>query len=329
MKYFYKLLYLSLVLLNANFCWAIDDKAEKILPYPSKTVRIVVGFSPGGPTDRVARELAAKLQSSWKQSVVVENKPGAGGRIAFETVASAAPDGYTLLVSGVQAATNMVAYKEPGFDTLRDFEPISQLTSTALILAVNPQTPVKTVSEFIEWAKTQNAPLTFSTSGVASSPHFAGELFSQLTGVAATHIPYSGAAGAQTALLSGHVDMAFVSPLSALALVREGKLRGLAVTGTTRFASLADLPTMQEAGVKGFEVNSWQALLAPARTPPQVVAAIYAGVVEAWKSPDVRARLNDVAAEPVASSPDVFRKYLKREIKNWSRVAHQARMIVE
>jgi tripartite-type tricarboxylate transporter receptor subunit TctC len=329
MKHFYKLLYLSLIFLHANFCWASSDRAETALLYPAKTIRIVVGFSPGGPTDRVARELAAKLQLSWKQSVVVENKPGAGGRIAFETVANAAPDGYTLLVSGVQAATNMVAYKNPGFDTLRDFEPISQLTSTTLILAVNPQMDVRTVSELIEWAKVKGAPLTYSTSGVASSPHFAGELFSQLTGLATTHIPYSGAAGAQTALLSEHVDIAFVSPLSAMALVREGKLRGLAVTGTTRVASLPDLPTMQEAGVKGFEVNSWQALLAPARTPPQIVAAIYAGVAEAWKAPEVRARLNDVAAEPVASSPDAFRKYLKREIETWARVAHQARMIVE
>jgi tripartite-type tricarboxylate transporter receptor subunit TctC len=292
-------------------------------------VRIIVGFAPGGPTDRVARELAAKLQEAWSQPVVVENKPGAGGRIAFDLVAKAAADGHTLVVSGIQAATNPSLYPNQGFDTLRDFEPVSQLTSTSLVLAVNPKSPAQTIGEFVAWAKSRGEPLTYATSGVGSSPHFAGALFEQLTQLPTTHIPFSGAAGAQSALLSGHVDFAFVSPLSATSLLQDGKLRALAVTGRQRSAALPNTPTMIESGFHQFEVNSWQAILAPAGTPPTILQTIHREIARAFAHAQVRQRLLAVEAEPVATSPAEFRTFLKAEIEKWALVAKLVRMKAE
>lgn len=319
--------FLFLALANSAFASEVVNLPEST--FPNRSVRIVVGFAPGGPTDRVTRELAAKLQEAWPHPVIVDNKPGAGGRIAFEIVSKAAPDGHTLVVSGVQAATLMVAYKNPGFDTLRDFEPLSQLTSSLLVLAVNPATGVRSVTELIERAKVSGKSLTFSTSGVASSPHFAAELLSQVADISVTHVPYSGAAGAQNALVSGHVDFAFVSPLSSLALLRDGKLRALAVTGTSRARVLPDVPTMIELGHADFEVNSWQAILAPAGTPSATLAKLHRGIATAFSHEDVRARLRSVEADPVATSPQQFRAYLSREIEKWGRVARRAKILVE
>ena len=314
---------------SINTAYAFDVKNDSDVSFPSRPVRIIVGFAPGGPTDRVSRELAAKLQKMWSQTVIVDNKPGAGGRIAFEMVAKAPADGYTLIVSGVQAATSLSVYRNPGFDTLRDFEPVSQLTSSSLVLAVNPQLPVQTLAEFIAWASARSVPLLYATSGVGSSPHFAGALFEQQTHLPATDVPYSGAAGAQTALLSGQVDFAFVSPISATTLLQDGKLRALAVTGRTRSRVLPSTPTMIESGFPKFEVNSWQAMLAPAGTPSPILKKIHQGIVKAFEHADVAARLRTVETDPVATSPADFRLYLTSEIEKWALVAKRAKMSVE
>lgn len=297
--------------------------------FPSKPIRIIVGFTAGGPTDRVAREVAAKLQEAWGQPVSVENKPGAGSRIAFELLSRSEPDGHTLLVSGIQTATNQVLYKKLGYDVLRDFAPVTQLTSTVLVLVVNPALPPRDLSTLVAWAKSRAQPLSYATSGVASAPHFAGALFEQTAHVATTHIPFSGAAQAQTAVVGGQVESAFVSPLSAMTLIQDGKLHALAVTGDRRFAVIPNVPTMAEAGMPAFEVSSWQGMIAPGGTPAPVLQKLHQEIARILALPDVRARLHAVAAEPVGSSPAEFRRYIESEIRKWQRVANRANISVD
>ena len=297
--------------------------------FPSKPIRIIVGFTAGGPTDRVAREVAAKLQEAWGQPVSIDNKPGAGSRIAFEALSRSEPDGHTLLVSGIQTATNQVLYKKLGYDVLRDFAPVTQLTSTVLVLVVNPALPPRDLSTLVAWAKSRAQPLSYATSGVASAPHFAGALFEQTAHVATTHIPFSGAAQAQTAVVGGQVESAFVSPLSAMTLIQDGKLRALAVTGDRRFAVIPNVPTMAEAGMPAFEVSSWQGMVAPGGTPAPVLQKLHQEIARVLALPDVRARLHAVAAEPVGSSPAEFRRYIESEIRKWQRVADRAQISVD
>ncbi len=305
--------------------WAQDPAAD----YPSRPIRIVVGFAPGGPTDRIARELAQGVHEAWGQPVVVENKPGAGSRIAFEHVARAEPDGYTLLLAALQTATNMSVYRHLNYDTLRDFAPVTQVTSTVLALAVTPSLEARTVAELVALAKARPGALTYATFGVASSAHFAGTLLEQHAGIRMTHVPYNGAAPAQSAIIAGQVDLGFMSALTAMPLLQSGRLRALAVTADKRLAQLPDVPTMAEAGFPGFEVSSWQGLLAPAGTPPAIVAKLQREIARILALPEVRARLLAAAAEPVGSSPAAFRAYIQSEIAKWAAVARRAGMVLD
>jgi len=292
--------------------------------YPSRPIRIVVGFTPGGPTDQVAREIGHRLQQAWGQPVIVENKPGASSRIAFEHVARAEPDGYTLLLGAVQTATNMAVYRNLSYDTLRDFAPVTQLTSAVLALTVSPSLKAGSVADLVALAKARPGELTYATFGVASSAHFAGTLFEQRAGIRLTHVPYNGAAPAQTAIAGGQVDLGFMSALSAMPLMQSGKLRALAVTSQRRLAQLPDVPTMAEAGFTAFEVSSWQGLLAPAGTPPAIVSKLQREIARVLALPEVRERFAAVAAEPVASTPAQFRAHIESEIARWTAVARRA-----
>jgi tripartite-type tricarboxylate transporter receptor subunit TctC len=277
--------------------WAAPAMArDAAAAYPSRPIRIVVGFTPGGPADQVAREVGQRLQDAWGQPVIVENRPGAGSRIAFEQVARAAPDGYTLLLGAVQTATHMAVYRKLNFDTLRDFAP----------------------------ARARPDELSYASFGIASSAHFAGALFEQRAGLRLTHVPYQGATQAQTAIAGGQVDLGFMSALSAMPLMQAGKLRPLAVTSEQRLAQLPGVPTMAEAGFPAFEVSSWQGLLAPAATPPAIVAKLQREIARILALPEVRQRFAAVAAEPVASTPAQFRAHIESEIARWSTVARQA-----
>jgi len=311
------------------FTAATAGATDAAAAYPSRPIRIVVGFAPGGPTDQLAREIGHRLQQSWGQPVIVENKPGAGSRIAFEHVARAEPDGYTLLLGAVQTATNMAVYRRLNYDTLRDFAPVTQLTSAVLALAVSPSFEARSVQEVVAMARVRPGELTYATFGVASSAHFAAALFEQRAGIRLNHVPYNGASPAQTAIAGGQVDMGFMSALSAMPLMQSGRLRAIAVTSDKRLPQLPDVPTMAEAGFPAFEVSSWQGLLAPAATPPAIVDKLQQEIARILATPEVRERLAAVAAEPVGSTPTQFRAHIEAEISRWAAVAKRAGLVLD
>jgi len=288
--------------------------------YPTKPIRLLLGYTPGGATDIVARILAAKLQEALGQPVIVENKPGAGSNIASELVAKSAPDGYTLLVGTIANATNMVVYKKLGYDTLRDLAPITQLMSAPSVLSVHPSFPAKNLQELIALARRNPGKYAFASTGSGGSPHLAGELLKLRANIDLIHVPYKGAAPAQADLLGGQVQMAFQTALSAVPHLQSGQLRAIAVAANKRLAQLPDVPTMAEAGLPDFEVSSWNGLFAPAKTPPEIIARLHREAVKALALPDVRAKLLAEGAEPVGSAPEEFAAYIRAEIDKWGRV---------
>jgi tripartite-type tricarboxylate transporter receptor subunit TctC len=283
--------------------------------YPAKTVRIIVGYQPGGPTDMTARLVAARLQTALGQPFVVENRPGAGSNIASEYVAGSAPDGYTLLVSASQLTWNSVLYKNLKFDPIKSFAPISRIMSAPAVLAVNPSLPAKNVAELVALARAKPGQLSFSSSGNGSVPHLAGELFKQRAGIDIMHVPYRGAGQATSDLLGGQVSMSFMTALSALPHFREGKLRPLAVTAKQRLPQLPDVPTMAEAGVAGVEVDSWNGLFAPAGTPKGIIDKLHREVAKALAASDVRKTFEEQAATVIGNSPSEFADALRREVE--------------
>jgi tripartite-type tricarboxylate transporter receptor subunit TctC len=297
--------------------------------YPQKPIRLIVGYTPGGATDIVARILAAKLQEALGQPVIVENKPGAGSNIGSEYVAKSAPDGYTLLIGSIANASNMVAYKNLGYDTLRDLIPVSQLMSAPSVLAVHPSFPAKNLQELIALAKREPGKYAFASSGSGGSPHLAGELLKLRAGIDLIHVPYKGAAPALSDLLGGQVHMAFQTALSAVPHLQSGQLRGIAVAANKRLAQLPTVPTMAEAGLAGVEVSSWNGLFAPAKTPPEIIARLHAETVKALAAPDVREKLLAQGAEPVGSSPEEFRAYIGAEIEKWGKVVRASGLRVD
>ncbi len=288
--------------------------------YPSKPIKLVVGYPPGGATDIVARTIAAKLQDILGQPVIVDNKPGATSNIGSELVAKSAPDGYTLLLGTIANATNMTAYKSPGYDTLRDFAPISQAMSAPSVLAVHPSMPVANLGDLIALARASPGKYTFASSGAGGSPHLAGELLKLRAGIDIVHIPYKGATQAMTDLLGGQVNMSFQTALSAIPHLTGGKLKVIAVSASKRMAQLPGVPTMAEAGLADFEVSSWNGLLAPAKTPAEIIARLNESTVKALATMDLREKFIAQGAEAVGSTPEEFRAYIRAEIDKWGRV---------
>ena len=280
--------------------------------WPTGPVKIVVGFSAGGPTDLAARLIAARLQTALGQSVIVENKPGAGSNLASEIVAAAAPDGQTLLMAAAPLAINGHMYRNLKYDALKSFEPVSQVMSAPCILAVRPDS-YKTMAELVAAAKKQAGKLSFSSSGAGGSQHLAGELLQQKAGIDLIHVPYKGASPALNDLLGGQVSMGFMTSLSSVPYFKSGKLRALAVAAPQRLPQLPDVPTMAEAGFPGVEINSWSGLLAPARTPAPVIARLQREVAKALAAPDVREKLSSQGAVVVGGTSAEFASYLARE----------------
>ena len=292
--------------------------------YPEKPIRIVVGFPPGGQADTVARLLGQKLAEALGKPIVVDNAPGAAGNIAADRVAKAAPDGYTLgLLSQGQIVINPSLYKL-AYDPVKDFAPVSQVTVSMYILVVHNAVPAKSVKELVALAKAQPGGLTFASAGSGSGPHMAAELFKSVAGLDIRHIPYKGVPAAIPDLLGGRVTMMF-SPIGVvLPLVREGKLRALAVTSLRRSSAAPELPTIAESGYPGFEVTVWRGLLAPARTPAAIVRKLHLETVKALALPDLRAKLADLGLEGIGNSPDEFAAFIKSEIPKWAKVIKES-----
>ncbi len=292
--------------------------------YPEKPIHLVVGFPAGSSVDIVARLVGQKLSEALGKPVVVETVAGAAGNIAAERVAKAAPDGYTLaLAANAQLIINPSLYKLP-YDPVKDFAPISQVYLSPNILVVHNAVPAKSVQELLTLARAQPGGLTFASGGSGSSPHLAGELFKSMAGVDIRHIPYKGGVAAIPDLLGGRVTMMFIPIPVVLPLVREGKLRALAVTSLKRSPAIPELPTVNESGVRGFEVTLWGGLVAPAGTPVTIVRKLHLETVKALAQADVRAKFADLGLETVGNSPDEFVAAIKSEIPQWAKVIKES-----
>ena len=292
-------------------------------PFPAKPVRLVVGFPPGGGNDIIARLVGAKLQEAWGQSVVIDNKPGANAIIATEFVAKSAPDGYTLLVGASGAMTfNPGLYDKLPYDPVRDFAPVTMLGSFPLVLGINAGLPAQSVSELIALAKASPGKLNY---GAGSTPfRLAAEMFKSQAGVSINHIPYKGSAAAITAVMGNDVQLTFVDLPPAMAQIKGGRLRALAVTSRTRAAVLPEVPTMVEAGLPQYEVVLWTSLFAPAATPRPVLDALHAQTVKALQAPDVRERMAALGTDPVGNTPAQLGAILRADLEKWTAVAKSA-----
>ncbi|WP_234194502.1 Bug family tripartite tricarboxylate transporter substrate binding protein [Pseudacidovorax sp. NFM-22] len=287
--------------------------------YPNKPIHIVVPFPPGGSTDVLARRIGDKLASAWGQPVVVDNRAGAGGTVGADYVAKSAPDGYTLLmgVTGSNAIAQALYAKLP-YDVVKDFAPVSMVVSAPLVLAVNPDVKVRTAQEFLALAKSKPGGLSYGSAGNGTSMHLTGEMYKQAAGVSMVHIPYRGSAGMLTDLMSGQIQATFGDVLVLLPQIQAGKLRALAVTSKTRHPMLPDVPTLDEAGLKGFEALSWQGLFAPAGTPSDIVEKLSAEVNKAVRSPEVREYFASRGFIVEGTTPAAFKALIEAEVKKWT-----------
>jgi tripartite-type tricarboxylate transporter receptor subunit TctC len=288
--------------------------------YPVKPIRMITPYAPGGGSDTLARILGQKLLEAWGQPVVVDNRPGGGGIIGAETVARAAPDGYTYLVTPSAVLTiNPHLYSKLRYDPFKDFAPVSMATNSPYYLVVHPKIPVATVKELIAYAKVNPGKLNYSSSGSGSSTHLAGVLFGNMAGVDIVHIPYKGAAPAIVDLLAGNVQLRFGSVVPVLPHVRSGRLRGIAISSAKRYAPLPDVPTIAESGLPGYKVESFYAVVAPAGTPRAIIAKLNAEMVRSLKTPEVAAHMAADGAEVIASSPEELAKSLREDYERWAK----------
>jgi tripartite-type tricarboxylate transporter receptor subunit TctC len=296
--------------------------------WPVKPVRVVVPFAPGGSTDITARLVSNRLQEVWGQSVVVENKPGAGGNIAADMVAHSDPDGYTIFISGPGMATNQFLYPSLTYDPVGDFAPVTMLITQPNLMCVPNSSPAKSVKEFIDYCNENKGKVTYASSGNGTTLHLSGELFKRMAKVEMTHIPYRGGAPAINDLIPGRVDVIFDNMPSIISHVRAGSLRGLAVTTRERVGVVADIPTIAET-VPGFDVFSWFGFFVPARTPEGVVARINADTNAALVYPQVKSRFEDLGAVPKGSTQAELAAFLKSEVDKWGPVIREARIRVD
>lgn len=298
--------------------------------YPQRPITLVVPTPPGGTTDFTARLIVEPLTRALGQPVVVDNKPGASGNIGNQFVARSKPDGYTLLVSysGYQVG-NPHLFKQAGWDPIKDFAPVAMMTRAPQVIALSPKVPVNTLAELIAYAKANPGKLNFASSGNGSIQHIAGELFKQLTGTFITHIPYRGSGPAVQDLLGGQVDMFITTPAGVVSQIQAGKLKGIAVTSKQRLSSLPNVPTAAESGLKGYELDSWFALYAPAGTPADVVTLLNTEVNKIIASPDARRKAEESGTSVEQMTPQQLGEFTKTELAYWGRVIKTARISVE
>jgi tripartite-type tricarboxylate transporter receptor subunit TctC len=298
--------------------------------YPSKPIRFLMPHPTGAGMDFVARTVAQKLAESWGQQVIVDSRPGAGGIIGLQLAARAAPDGYTLVPTSIGPLTvNPSLYAKLPYDTLRDFDPVTTLISALNILVVHPSVPARTVKDLVALAKARPKQLRYASSAHGNTDHLAGEMFKSLAGIDWVHVPYKGGGPAAIAILSGEVDAIFAVYQNVAPHVTSGKIRALAVAGPKRWPTLPDLPTVAESGLRGFEVDNWYGLVAPARTPRDIVMRVNAEVVRIVQLPDVREVFAQNGMIPLPSTPEEFGAHLKAEIAKWARVVKDAGVKVD
>jgi tripartite-type tricarboxylate transporter receptor subunit TctC len=312
-----------LTAVGAALCFAAPALAQAQASgsaYPNKPVRLVVPYPPGGPTDIVARLVAQKLSDAMGQQFVIDNRPGAGGNPGAELVARSPADGYTLVVATTAHAINPSLFKNLGYSLSKDFAPVSQLTSGPLVIVANPQLPAKTVAELIALAKARPGELNFASSGNGQSTHLSAELFAAMAGVKMNHIPYKGSAPALTDTMGGQTQLMFDTMLSAMPHVKAGKLKALAVTSAMRSPVAPDLPTVAESGLPGYEAIAWNGLLAPAGTPPEVVARLNAELKKVLAAPDVKDKFEAQGFAAAWNAPEDFGRFMAAEVDKWAKV---------
>ena len=293
--------------------------------YPSRSVRIVVPFAPGGSTDILARTVAQRLIDVFGQQVIVDNRPGAGGNIGADIVAKSPPDGYNLIMGSIGThATNAFLYSKMPYDTVKDFIPITQTAIVTLVLVVHPSLPVRSVKELIALARSKKGEINYASGGNGASQHLAGELFKYMTGISMQHLPYKGSAPALPDLLSGQVPVMFADMPLVMQHIQGGKLRSVAVAGRERNKALPEIPTVAEAGVPGYYAFAWYGLFAPANTPVDVINRLNTEVVKILKNPEVQQRLLAQGAEPVGGSSKEFRDFQLSEMSRWEKVIKAA-----
>ena len=300
--------------------WAASGPAAS-QAFPSKPIKIVVPYTPGGPTDIPARLVGQKLSELFGQPVIIDNRPGAGGNIGADAVAKAPADGYTLLLVTTGHAINPAIYPKLGYDLTKDLVAVSQLTSSPMVVTVNPGLGVNSIQELIALAKAKPGTVSFGSAGNGSSTHLAPELFSMMAGIKMNHIPYKGSVPALTDVMAGTTQVAFDYMTSAMPFVRDGKLKGLATTGAARSPAAPDLPTVAEAGVPGFEVIGWNGVMAPAGTPPEVIAKLNAAIKQALATREVAERIAGLGASVQWNTPADFGAFVKAEVAKWGKVA--------
>jgi tripartite-type tricarboxylate transporter receptor subunit TctC len=288
--------------------------------YPSRPVRVIVGFTPGGGVDINARMLAPKLSEYLGQQFIIENRPGAGTNIANELVAKAPADGYTLLFTTAALTINMSLYSKLPFDALRDFAPVAVFSESPNVLVVNSKLAATSVKELVELARKSPGKLNYSSAGVGTTQHMSAELLKLLTKTFIVHIPYKGTSPSLTGLIAGEVDLSFANIPAIQAHVKSGRLRALATTGARRDPQLPDVPTMKEAGVDGLNVTVWYGMLAPAGTPREIVQALATAAARATRDAELRKRMLEQGADPVGGSPEEFGKLLREEVARWAEV---------
>jgi len=301
---------------------SVSAQAEE--SWPTKPIRLLVGFAPGGPTDNVARILAEKLGSELGQTVVVENKAGAAGNIAAAALAQATPDGYTLLYNTSAIVIAPWVYKSPGFDPLKDFSPVGLTAAVPLVLAINTQVPAATADDLIKLIKDNPEELNYASSGVGAIEHLTAAQILSALGLKATHVAYKGTAPAQVDLIAGATQFTTTTLNTAISPVKAGKLRALAITSQKRWAGMPDVPTVAETLIPGFESLAWQGIVAPAGTPEPIIKKLNEAINAALQTPEVQQKLDQQGTIPLGGSPEKFQSYIQSESERWKKVVEQA-----
>ena len=298
--------------------------------WPAKPVRLVVPFAPGGGTDITARVLGPKLTGALGQQFIIDNRGGAGGMLGVDIAAKSPADGYTMVLGAIGAiAINVSLYEKMAYDPVKDLVPVTQVANALNVLVVHPSLPVKNVKEFIALAKARPGQLNYGSSGPGATDHLSGELFNALTGARMVHVPYKGGAPAMLDLIGGNVQLVFSTMSTAVGSIKAGKIRALGMTGNQRFELMPEIPTIAEAGLKGFEANNWYGFFLPAGTPKDIVARLNQETVKALAAPDVKQRLLESGIVATSSTPEQFATYIQSETKKWAKVIKDAKIKVE